>query len=144
MGRALGWNRIRSNWFEVAAQGDGFLFHGRGSGHGVGLCQTGAAEMAREGRGYREILAQYFPGTTLGEETTGAAWLTLSGQGFTLETSEAADAAFLPALARGLAEAESRSGLNPPHRPFAMQRLLPAGWPASRKATALPSNRCAS
>ena len=113
VGRALGWNQIRSNWFEVAAQGDGFLFHGRGSGHGVGLCQAGAAEMAREGRGYREILAQYFPGATLGEETTGAALESLNGQGFTLETSEAADAAFLPALARALAEAESRSGLNP-------------------------------
>jgi stage II sporulation protein D len=113
VGRALGWNQIRSNWFEIAAQGDGFLFHGRGSGHGVGLCQAGAAEMAREGRGYREILAQYFPGAALAEETTGAAWQTLSGQGFTLETSEAADAAYLPALARALAEAESRSGLAP-------------------------------
>jgi stage II sporulation protein D len=113
VGRALGWNRIRSNWFEVAPQGDGFLFHGRGSGHGVGLCQAGSAEMAREGRGYREILAQYFPGATLGEETTGANWQSLSGQGFALETSEAADAAFLPILAHALAEAESRSGLSP-------------------------------
>ena len=112
-GRALGWNRIRSNWFEVAAEGDGFLFHGRGSGHGVGLCQAGAAEMAREGRGYREILAQYFPGATLAEETTGSPWQSLSGQGFTLETSDAADAAFVPALARALAEAENRSGLTP-------------------------------
>jgi len=135
VGRALGWNRIRSNWFEVAAQGDGFLFHGRGSGHGVGLCQTGAAEMAREGRGYREILAQYFPGTTLGEETTGAAWLTLSGQGFTLETSEAADAAFLPALARGLAEAESRSGLNPGAR---LTVRAYRSTPAFRDATLAP------
>jgi stage II sporulation protein D len=113
VGRALGWNRIRSNWFEVAPQGDGFLFHGRGSGHGVGLCQAGSAEMAREGRGYREILAQYFPGATLGEETTGANWQSLSGQGFALETSEVADAAFLPILAHALAEAESRSGLSP-------------------------------
>ena len=113
VGRALGWNRIRSNWFEVAPQGDGFLFHGRGSGHGVGLCQAGAAEMAREGRGYHEILAQYFPGATLGEETTGAAWQSLSGQGLALETSEAADAVYLPALAHALAEAESRSGLSP-------------------------------
>jgi stage II sporulation protein D len=113
VGRALGWNRIRSNWFEVAPQGDSFLFHGRGSGHGVGLCQAGAAEMAQEGRGYREILAQYFPGATLGEETTGANWQSLGGQGFALETSEVADAAFLPALARALAEAESRSGLSP-------------------------------
>jgi stage II sporulation protein D len=113
VGRALGWNQIRSNWFEVAAEGDSFLFHGRGSGHGVGLCQTGAAEMGREGRGYREILAQYFPGATIAEMTTGAEWQTLAGQGFTLETSSSADGEFFPALARALAEAESRSGLAP-------------------------------
>jgi len=113
VGRALGWNQIRSNWFEVAAEGDSFLFHGRGSGHGVGLCQTGAAEMGREGRGYREILAQYFPGATIAEMTTGAEWQTLTGQGFTLETSSSVDGEFLPALARALAEAKSRSGLAP-------------------------------
>ena len=113
VGRTLGWNRIRSNWFEIVAEGDGFLFHGRGSGHGVGLCQAGAAEMAREGRSYREILAQYFPGATVAEETTGAAWQTMNGGGFTLESSEAPDDAYLPALARALAEAESRSGLVP-------------------------------
>ena len=140
VGRALGWNQIRSNWFEVAAQGDGFLFHGRGSGHGVGLCQTGAAEMAREGHSYRKILSQYFPGTTLGEETTGAIWLNLSGQGFTLETSDAADSAFLPEMARALAEAESRSGLRPTgaitvraHRstPAFRDATLAPGWVAA-------------
>ncbi|MGD0940860.1 MAG: SpoIID/LytB domain-containing protein [Terracidiphilus sp.] len=113
VGRALGWNRIRSNWFEIAPQGDGFLFHGRGSGHGVGLCQAGAAEMAHEGRGYGEILAQYFPGATVAEETTGAAWQRLNGQGFTLETSSPEDGAFLPALSSALSEAENRSGLAP-------------------------------
>ena len=110
VGRALGWNRIRSNWFEVSAQGDGFLFHGRGSGHGVGLCQTGAAEMGREGRGYREILAQYFPGAVSAEETTGAAWQSFPGDGFALETSAAADAGYLKLIAQGLGEAKSRSG----------------------------------
>jgi len=135
VGRALGWNRIRSNWFEVAAQDDGFLFHGRGSGHGVGLCQAGAAEMAREGRGYREILAQYFPGATLGEETTGAAWQSLSGQGFTLETSEAADGAFLADLARALAEAQGRSGLSPGG---AISIRAYRSTPAFRNATLAP------
>jgi len=113
VGRALGWNRIRSNWFEVSAQGDSFLFHGRGSGHGVGLCQTGAAEMAREGHNYREILAQYFPGATLGEVTTGAEWQSLTSAGFTLESSDSKDAAYLPSLSRALSDAESRSGLTP-------------------------------
>ena len=135
VGRALGWNRIRSNWFEVSAEGDGFLFHGRGSGHGVGLCQAGAAEMAREGRGYREILAQYFPGATLAEETTGSPWQSVSGQGFTLETSDAADAAFIPALAHALAEAESRSGLTP--RAVITVRTY-RSTPAFRDATLAP------
>ncbi|MGD0801137.1 MAG: SpoIID/LytB domain-containing protein [Terracidiphilus sp.] len=135
VGRALGWNHIRSNWFEVAAEGDGFLFHGRGSGHGVGLCQAGAAEMAREGHGYREILAQYFPGATLADETTGAAWQSFAGQGFTLQTSDPADAAFLPALARALAEAESRSGLAP--RAEIALRIY-RSTPAFRDATLAP------
>ena len=141
VGRALGWNRIRSNWFEIAPQGDGFLFHGRGSGHGVGLCQAGAAEMAREGHSYREILAQYFPGATIAEETTGAAWQSLNGQGFTLESSSPEDDEFLPALSRALGEAESRSGLDSPlrplqsrltapRRPFANATLAP-GWVAA-------------
>jgi stage II sporulation protein D len=42
-----------------------FLVSGRGWGHGVGMSQYGALGMAREGRGYAEILAHYYPGTTL-------------------------------------------------------------------------------
>ncbi len=42
-----------------------FTFYGRGWGHGVGLCQTGAFGMALAGRTYREILARYYPGTLL-------------------------------------------------------------------------------
>ncbi|PYT18532.1 MAG: hypothetical protein DMG59_04070 [Acidobacteria bacterium] len=37
------------------------------SGHRLGLCQEGAAEMARRGATFREILSHYFPATTLGE-----------------------------------------------------------------------------
>jgi peptidoglycan hydrolase-like amidase len=35
------------------------------SGHGVGLCQAGAAEMAQTGASFREILNHYYPATTL-------------------------------------------------------------------------------
>lgn len=42
-------------------------FSGRGEGPGVGLCQVGAEEMAREGRPYPEILGHYFPGSELAE-----------------------------------------------------------------------------
>ncbi len=41
------------------------LLRGRGWGHGVGLCQIGAAVMASEGSGYRAILSHYYPGTGL-------------------------------------------------------------------------------
>ena len=41
-------------------------FFGRGWGHGVGLCQTGTYGMALAGKTYAEILAAYYPGTTLG------------------------------------------------------------------------------
>lgn len=38
-----------------------FTLTGAGWGHGVGLCQIGAAIMAEKGYGYKEILAHYFP-----------------------------------------------------------------------------------
>ena len=43
-----------------------FVLTGSGWGHGVGLCQIGAAVMANEGRAYREILSHYYPGTAVG------------------------------------------------------------------------------
>lgn len=42
-----------------------WTFCGSGWGHGVGLCQIGAAVMAAEGHVYRNILNFYFPGTRL-------------------------------------------------------------------------------
>ncbi len=42
-----------------------FIFHGGGWGHGVGLCQIGAAVMAEQGHSAADILAHYFPGATL-------------------------------------------------------------------------------
>jgi stage II sporulation protein D len=42
-----------------------FTLHGAGWGHGVGLCQIGAAVMAERGCGAEEILRHYFQGTAL-------------------------------------------------------------------------------
>ena len=39
-----------------------FIFHGAGWGHGVGLCQIGAAVMATKGFIAEDILKHYFPG----------------------------------------------------------------------------------
>jgi len=42
-----------------------FVLNGAGWGHGVGLCQIGAAVMGSKGYSYREILEHYFPGSVL-------------------------------------------------------------------------------
>lgn len=42
-----------------------FVLRGAGWGHGVGLCQIGAAVMSYEGKTYREILAHYYPHSVL-------------------------------------------------------------------------------
>lgn len=56
---------LPSTWFEVVWEGNGARFFLRGYGHGVGMSQYGADGMARAGRTYVEILAHYYPGTTL-------------------------------------------------------------------------------
>ena len=111
VGRALGWNRILSTWFEISPLGDRFLFHGRGLGHGVGLCQAGAAAMAAQGHDCAQILAWYFPGAAADDDATGRPWQSLRGQGFAIQSLDPADAAYLPQLGRALDEAQSRSGL---------------------------------
>jgi stage II sporulation protein D len=61
----LGFDRLPSLAFDVRASGSAVVFEGRGSGHGAGLCQWGAAGLARAGEEYRAILARYYPGTEL-------------------------------------------------------------------------------
>jgi stage II sporulation protein D len=62
---ALGRNAVRSTMFEIRASEGSFTFVGSGHGHGVGMSQWGAEAMAQRGADYREILASFFPGTTL-------------------------------------------------------------------------------
>ena len=61
--RQLGGRAFRSTLFSVTVRGDTFQFVGRGFGHGVGLCQTGAIIRARRGATVDEILAHYYPDT---------------------------------------------------------------------------------
>jgi len=65
IGRTLGWNKVRSDLYEVRRSGDRFLFEGYGAGHGIGLCQDGAAAMGEQGYTYREILTYYYPNTRI-------------------------------------------------------------------------------
>jgi stage II sporulation protein D len=52
---------LPSNNFTMTTKNNEFLVHGAGYGHGVGLCQLGALELAKRGYDYRQILAFYFP-----------------------------------------------------------------------------------
>jgi stage II sporulation protein D len=135
VGHALGWNRIPSTWFEVNQQGDRFFFHGRGWGHGVGLCQKGAAAMAIGGSSSQQIIAQYFPGAQPADEASGRAWQSFKGDRFILESLDAKDAAYLPAMNRARAKAAELSGLNEAE-PVTIRAF--ASTPAFREATLAP------
>ena len=65
VGRLLGWEQIKSNLYTIDPQGDSWILTGRGLGHGVGLCQAGAEQMARLGHTAPQILSTYFPGTEI-------------------------------------------------------------------------------
>jgi stage II sporulation protein D len=88
IGRAFGWNRVRSDLYEVESNGASVVFNGRGAGHGVGLCQAGAEEMAREGQTYRAILDFYYPGTKLGRAAQGLDWQTRESDSFELKSTQ--------------------------------------------------------
>ena len=56
----LGYETLPSLLFEVNLEKDSAVFRGRGSGHGVGLCQWGARGRALHGDGYRAIQERIF------------------------------------------------------------------------------------
>jgi hypothetical protein len=66
VGRALGFQHIQSASFDLRRSGRAFRFSGHGAGHGVGLCVIGSMKLAAQGESAAQILARYFPGTTIG------------------------------------------------------------------------------
>ncbi|HET9710944.1 MAG TPA: hypothetical protein VFP64_03650, partial [Pyrinomonadaceae bacterium] len=62
-----GWQLLKSSRFNVSRSGSEFVFRGGGFGHGLGLCQEGSHVMAQRGQSFQQILAHYFPGTTVGQ-----------------------------------------------------------------------------
>lgn len=113
VGRALGWNQLRSDWYTVNLSNGVLHFDGRGYGHGVGLCQAGAAEMAAEGHSSAEILNFYFPGTRVGVTAQDRGWASTKGTAWTLWTMAAS-----PELLReGNAAWGKAQALYPPRGP---------------------------
>jgi len=98
VGRALGWNLLKSSRFTVSRSGSAFVFRGTGFGHGLGLCQNGAHVMARRGGSCEQILEKYFPGTRTSREHRE----TIRRPG------EDSAALLLPAILQSTADATSR------------------------------------
>ena len=59
-----------SSFVDVKIADSQATFQGKGLGHGAGLCQYGAEELAKDGRDYREILSWYYPGAKIVEAYT--------------------------------------------------------------------------
>ena len=63
---SIGGRTLKSTCFTIETDGRGFVFaNGRGFGHGVGLCQYGMDAKASRGMNYQDILAVYYPGSTV-------------------------------------------------------------------------------
>lgn len=58
---------LRSSCFVVDKIDSGFVFYGAGWGHGVGMCQSGAITMAKNGSRFEEILKHYYRSAVLSE-----------------------------------------------------------------------------
>ena len=59
--RILSESHLKSSAFDVRYEGENIILQGAGWGHGVGLCQIGAAVMASKGYTYKQILNHYYP-----------------------------------------------------------------------------------
>ena len=63
--RTFSASHLYSSAFVIEKTVDGFELIGAGWGHGVGLCQIGAAVMGEQGYDYQVILSHYYPNTKL-------------------------------------------------------------------------------
>lgn len=54
---------LPSAFFSICKDGNYYVIEGGGYGHGIGMSQNGANEMAKKGKKYQEILQTFYPGT---------------------------------------------------------------------------------
>jgi len=73
--RRLGWNAVPSNNFVAREENGEVILEGTGQGHGIGLCQRGAAFLAGQSSDFRDILIHYFPKTKIESLDSGTAAL---------------------------------------------------------------------
>ena len=56
---------LKSTNFNITKEGENIIFKVVGNGHGVGMSQTGADSLAKQGFSYNEILTHYYTGTQI-------------------------------------------------------------------------------
>ena len=56
---------LPSAFISIEKSGDQFVIQGGGYGHGIGMSQNGANEMAKQGKNYKEILELFYQGVTV-------------------------------------------------------------------------------
>ncbi|NJO91263.1 MAG: hypothetical protein HC831_21595 [Chloroflexia bacterium] len=54
--------KLRSTFFSIKPDGNNLILSGRGYGHGVGMCQEGAMNMAKKGHSFDKIIKYYYTG----------------------------------------------------------------------------------
>jgi SpoIID/LytB domain protein len=149
IGRVGGWQLVKSTAFDVQRTGRGYLFRGRGFGHGVGLCVVGAGARALRGETSDAILRFYFPALTVGRVPTGALQATATdtaapGNAAGAAVVPAAEGAAVPPVAPAAPAAATPSALIAPAAPASaapvalvprdVQLALPAGEEDARVA----------
>ncbi|MBP7902407.1 MAG: SpoIID/LytB domain-containing protein [Spirochaetes bacterium] len=63
--RIAGAERLRSLYFKTSVSGKNVVFEGKGWGHGVGMCQYGAKNLAERGKNFSYILKYYYSGVDI-------------------------------------------------------------------------------
>lgn len=61
----LGTANVKSTLFDIETKKDSLVIKGKGYGHGYGLCQTSAIQMAQQGWNYKQILSHFYKNTEL-------------------------------------------------------------------------------
>ena len=133
--RALGWNQVRSSQYDVAIRDGKLVFDGRGYGHGVGLCQAGATEMASEQKSSQEILAFYFPGAHVGIGPEDSGWQTTQAGTLTLRSVAPLTAGRLKDIEGLWKQAQQRF---PPRKPVLSEVIFAPSTELFRQMTRQP------
>jgi stage II sporulation protein D len=133
--RALGWNKVRSSQYDLAIRNSKLVFDGTGYGHGVGLCQAGATEMAVEHKSPRDILAFYFPGTSVGVGPDDNGWQTVRAGALSLRSTNTLTAGRLENIHQLWKQALQRF---PPRKPLSPEIIFAPSTELFRQMTTQP------